>query len=258
MKLYRNDVYLFTQAELESITIEPRPRAELADAYLVEREAVWLDELTNAGTHGDSMWNGEIYTLEEIVTSTSGQVTLGMSTCEFKDVVLRMVRGKESILERYGAGYSLNTSGVTMIPVTRDGQFVFGARGDYAGRGTHPMGLIGGTLNKDEMEIHDFAGIQRFMLKEAAEETRFKFDIADLRFVALGHAPHAFLFLFTGCIGLTSEEVTNYHRGGEFSHLRAMSVQEAAAYTLPATPGFSFWRQHLDLVFDSVNSLNGF
>ena len=258
MKSYRDDLYLFTQAELESITIQPRPRAELVDTYLAEREAVWLDELAKADTRGDSMWNGEIYTLEDIITSTSGQVTLGMSTCEYKDVVLRMVKGREAILERYGAGYSLNASGVTWIPVTQDGRFVFGVRGDYAGRGTHPMGLIGGTLNKDEMEIRDFAGIQRFMVKEAEEETCFNPDIADLRFVALGHAPHAFLFLLTGRIGLHSEEVTNCHRGGEFSHLKAMSAEEAAAYNLPATPAFCFWRQHLDLVFDFVNSLNGF
>lgn len=188
----------------------------------------------------------------------SGQITLGMSTCEYKDVILRMVKGRGSILEKYGAGYFLNTSGVTWIPVTQDGRFVFGIRGDYAGRGTHPMGLIGGTLNKDEMEIYDFAGIRRFMLKEAEEETRFKPDITDLRFVALGHAPHAFLFLFTSRIRLYSEEVTNRNRGGEFSHLKAMSAEEATAYNLHATPAFWFWRQHLDLVFDSVNSLNYF
>lgn len=242
----------FNPTELEGLRFEPVARKAFSTAYLEERERVWQAELEKCQARGDRMWNGEIYTIEEIHQSGAERLVIRAGTCEFKDVVFRHVRGSRELERDYGEGVVQRIAGVAFIPLTRDGKYVFGLRGDYAMHGTHPHGLIGGTLNKDEQPVTDFASLRAYACKEAGEETRLEFDPAQVRFVCLGHDRHMYSFLFTARLAEDSREVVPLNRPGEFSCLAAFSREEALAQDGPVTWGFRFWREHLNLIATAV------
>ncbi len=131
---------------------------------------------------------------------------------------------------------------------TKDGKYVFGIRGDRPEQGTPPIGGIGGTLNKDETEIHSFADICKCMLREIQEETALECTAEDLRFFGLYPAPYWFQFWFTVRLPISSEEINRYHRPGEFSSLIAVTQQEAFDTSMRITGAFRRSRPFLHLL----------
>lgn len=240
----------FSEAELNYLTIQPVERRERSSVYLEERELVWAAEMEKVLARHDHMWNGEIYILEGIVPSEE-KITFRVSTGEFKDAVFRRVKGLAYVIEKYGPDYLFRFMTVDCVPITQDGKYVFGIRGDWAGGGTHPVGIIGGGINKDEMEIHSFADIRRFMQKELSEETAIQCPFDGLKLYALAYQDGIYSFMFTLRLPLHSGQVELLHRDGEFSQLIAWTEQEAYATTLPTSGAFRRWRTHLTrLSFD--------
>ena len=131
----------------------------------LEREQVWAEQMEKVLARSGHMWNGEVYTLEDVYVSAPDQVILGMSTCEYKDLVFGFLKGQAHIAGKYGEDYLSRFTGVNCVPLTKDGKFVFGIRADRPEQGEPPIGGIGGTLNKDEMEIQSFADIRQSMLQ---------------------------------------------------------------------------------------------
>jgi 8-oxo-dGTP pyrophosphatase MutT (NUDIX family) len=246
----------FSEAELNNLTIQPVDRWKRSAAYLEEREQVWVDQMEKVVARNGHMWNGEIYSLEDILYPGEDRMTLQMSTCEYKDLVFRMLKGQEHVANHYGEVYLFRFSGVSVVPVTRDGKFVFGIRADRPEQGTPPIGGIGGTLNKDEMEIHSFADIRQCMLREIQEETALECTAETLRFFGLYAVLFSYHFWFTIRLPIHSEEINQYHRPGEFSSLVAINQQEAFDTPMPMSVGFRRWRSYLHLlpfVLDGVN-----
>ena len=217
----------FTQSELDHLTIRPVERRERSSVYLAEREQVWAEQMERVLARNGHMWNGEVYTLEDVFVSAPDQVILGMSTCEYKDLVFGFLKGQTYIAGKYGEDYLPRFTGVSCVPLTKDGKFVFGIRADHPELGEPPIGGIGGTLNKDEMEIHSFADIRQCMLREIQEETALECSVEDLRFLGLFAAPYSYHFRFTVRLPIHSEDVNCYCRPGEFSRLVAITQEEA-------------------------------
>lgn len=240
-------IVLFSKNEIESMVFCPVARPDLPTAYLEERERVWQVELAKSQARGDTMWNGEIYTIEEIRPGKS-RLEFRVSTCEFKDIILRWVKGTQAVQDDYGSGRVFRNTGVTFLPRTADGAFLFGIRGDHAMGGTHPVGMIGGNLNKDEQVVRDYADLRAFAMKEINEETALEVAEDSLRFVGLGYANNLYLFTFTARLPYRAAEVENLARPGEFSRLTALTREQALAFDRPMTPAFRFWRENLDLV----------
>jgi hypothetical protein len=144
----------FSFAELGNLSVQLAARREHSAAFLEEREEVWSAQMQRVQARNGHMWNGEIYTLEDMAVLPDDRVILRMSTCEYKDLVFQMVKGQAYVIDRYREDELPRFTGVTCVPLTMDGKFVFGIRGDRPEQGEPPIGCIGGTLNKDEMEIH--------------------------------------------------------------------------------------------------------
>ncbi len=231
--------------ELEHLSFQPVERGERSSAYLAERELAWAAQMEKVLARNDKMWNGEVYTLEEILTPAEGQVRFIVSTAEYKDAVFKWEKGLTYIEETYGIPYLFRFMTVDCVPVTRDGKFIFGIRGDGGGGGLHPISPIGGGLNKDEMEVHDFADVRRFMLKELEEETALACAPEAFQFYALGYEDAVFTFMFTLPLPIHSHQIQQYHRDGEFSRLIALTAQEADAISLPTARAFRQWRSQL-------------
>ena len=237
----------FSEAELNHLAIHPVDRREYPGAYCAEREQVWVEQMAKVLARNGQMWNGEVYTLEDIL-SGEDRIELHMSTCEYKDIVFRMLKGQDYIASQYGAEYLVRFTGVNCVPVTQDGKFMFGLRADRPELGAPPIGGIGGTLNKDEMEIHTFEDIRRFMLREIQEETALECTLDDLRFFHLFYMASSYHFWFITRLPIHSSEINRFHRPGEFSSLLALTQAEAFAVTTPTTRAFRNWRPYLHLL----------
>jgi 8-oxo-dGTP pyrophosphatase MutT (NUDIX family) len=235
----------FSEAELNHLIIQPGERHKYSAAYYKEREQVWAGQMAKVLARAGQMWNGEIYTLEDIRTPAEDRIALQMSTCEYKDIVFRMLKGPDYIASRYGEANLVRFTGVGCVPVTRDGKFVFGIRADRPEQGAPPIGGIGGMLNKDEMEIYSFEDIRQFMLREIQEETSLDCTVDSLRFFHLYYMVNSYHFWFTVRLPIDSSEINRFHRPGEFSSLVAISQLEAFDLTVPTTRTFRNWRPYL-------------
>lgn len=240
----------FSPLELYQLSIQPVDRWERSPAYLDDREQVWTAEMEKVSARNDTMWNGEVYTLEAIIPSTGGQIALKVSTADYKDVIFRRVKGPTNLSEKYGPGYLFHFMAVECVPITEDGKFVFGIRSDWAEQGSHPVGIIGGGINKDEMEIHDFSDICRFMHKEIGEETAIQSSIEQLKLFVLVSLDVNYIFMFTLRLPVHSNQIMALHRDGEFSRLVAWTEQEAHTTQLPVSRAFRRWRTHLHALSD--------
>jgi 8-oxo-dGTP pyrophosphatase MutT (NUDIX family) len=245
----------FSETELNRLTIQTVDCWERTSAYLEEREQVWAGQMEKVLARKGQMWNGEIYTFEDILTRGDEQIVMRMSTCEYKDLVFRFLKGQEYIAGRFGEAYLFRFTGVTCVPLTADGKYIFGIRADRPEQGA-PIGVIGGTLNKDEMEIHSFADIRQCMLREIQEETALECPITHLRFFGLYFSSYSNQFRFTVRLSIHSQDINQYHRPGEFSSLIAYSQQEANETTLQTTRVFLHWRPDLHLLPYVLDGLN--
>lgn len=235
----------FTEAELQNLIIQPVARPECSAVYLEEREQAWVAQMERVLARNGHMWNGELYTLDEIQSLIEGQVVLRLGTCEYKDLVFQALQGGATIATRFGENHCLHFSGVICVPVTLDGKFVFGIRAD---RGEPTFGGIGGNLNKDEQEVHSFTDICQSMLREIQEETALPCQMEDLRFFGLHVSGGMHIFWFTALLPINSADINQYHRPGEFSSLITMTQSEAFDPTLPITGAFRRWRPYLHLL----------
>jgi hypothetical protein len=238
----------FTEAELRNMKIQPVERQECAAAYRDEREQVWAGQMQRVLARNGNMWNGEVYTLEDMLVPAADQVTLRMGTCEYKDLVFGMLKGQAYIAERYGQNHLPRFTGVNCVPRTQDGKYVFGIRADRPEQGEPPIGGIGGTLNKDEMEIHSFTEIRQGILREIHEETALPCNVEDLRFFCLFAAHYSYHFWFAFRLPIHSAEINDYCRPGEFSRLVAITEAEAWEMKMPMTGAFRRWRPYLHLL----------
>lgn len=215
----------FTPEELHSITIRYVARQPLSSEYVESRERVWATRLDEATRQGKTLWNGELYTIESLERGEALLIT--MSTCEFKDVVFRIARGLDELERSYGVRHVPRYVTVDCIPVTSDGRFVFGVRN----RGTNvpggSVGLIGGTLNRDEMHVNTFDDITRYMRHEIEEETTLVCPEGALKLFSLNRFEGKFEFLFTWQLDVPGDTVASMSKPAEFQNLLALECNEA-------------------------------
>lgn len=165
----------FSSSELDNLTFDLVPHRDPTPAYLADRERTWDEQMARVQALNGHMWNGEIYTWEDVLIPDTNRVIIRVGTCEYKDVVFRFHQGREYVSGRYGDEALVRIMGVNVMPLTADGKFVFGQRADRPEQGA-PVGGIGGTLNKDEIEIHTFADVCRHAFTELQEETALPVD----------------------------------------------------------------------------------
>ena len=235
----------FSQDELHKLSIRQIDRGVLSETYRRERQGVWDIKLAAARAEGRDLWNGEVYTIENIIQYDEDCIVIEMSSCEYKDIVLQTEKGVEAIVKQYGTDYLLRFVTVDCIPITRDGRFVFGIRGGKTIVGTGALGLIGGTLNKDEMSVERFSDISAFMQREIQEETNLPCAAETLALFSLNFFGGKYEFLFSLRVPVHSNEIAGMHKTGEFSQLIAMGLAETISTQRYGVDAFRYCRNYL-------------
>lgn len=235
----------FSHEEQAHLQIRQVARRPLSDGYLTAREQGWTRRQQRAATEGTHIWNGEIYTIERILQYDEQRLVLEMATCEFKDIVYRVQEGVEAIEGRHGSDHVMPFVTVDCLPMTADGKLVFGvrSRGTTAQPGT--LGLIGGTLNRDEMVVERFADIGRFMAQEISEETSLPVRISQLVLFSLNFFRAKYEFLYTCKLDASARDLAQLCKPGEFVQLLALAPQDLDRLDMPQLDAVRYCRNYL-------------
>jgi 8-oxo-dGTP pyrophosphatase MutT (NUDIX family) len=234
----------FSDKELQRVQIAKVSTPSLPASYLAEREKLWKEKLSHAQQTGSSLWNGRIYTLEKLKQTSQSHIHLELGTCEYKDILFHIHRNSIHLAPDFWVP-SFHYLTVCCIPTTLDQKFVFGVRAKGTAVKSGSVGLIGGTLNQDEREVHEFQDFYAFMRKEIEEETAIPPHSLDLTLFSLNFYRAKYEFLFTFKLPIHSKDVNSIHKNGEFSELLALAPDEVSSLTLPPTDSFLYCRNYL-------------
>ena len=235
-----------TNYELQNAVFHLRPPRQLSEKYNDERELVWRHELERTKKSGKGIWNGIVYTIEEMLQPDDETLHIVLSSCEYKDIVFRIKKGRSNILKEYGISHLPKYITLDCIPQTRDRKFVFGIRGNSTILDGGCIGLIGGTANKDEMEINCVEDLKKFMITEIKEETRIKVAENKLSLYSINQFNAKYEFLYKLFLDIDSSEISMCHKEGEFHELLCLTAVEVHKYSGPTLDAFNYSRLYID------------
>lgn len=235
-----------TNNELQNAVFHLRPPRPLSEKYNDERELIWRQKLEKAKESGKGIWNGIVYTIEEMLQSDEETLHIVLSSCEYKDIIFRINKGRSNIIKEYGISHLPKYITLDCIPVTRDRKFVFGIRGNSTILDGGCIGLIGGTANKDEMEINCGEDLKKFMIKEIEEETRIAVEENKLSLYSINQFNAKYEFLYKLFLDIDSSEISMCHKEGEFVELLCLTADEVRKYNGPTFDAFRYSRLYID------------
>jgi 8-oxo-dGTP pyrophosphatase MutT (NUDIX family) len=241
-------ILFLTKNSLKNAVFHYQTREKFSENYLREREIVWQKHLDKAKNAGKSVWNGIIYTLEDIIQTDEQNLHLVLGTCEFKDIVFRINKGVSQIIEKYGISHINKYITLDCIPVTNDGKFIFGIRGKTTNVASGSIGLIGGTANKDEMLIKSEKDLSSFMIMEIEEETNIKVQEENLFLFSINQFNGKYEFLYLLELDIDSHSVRSLHKEGEFSDLICLTARELHEYKGKTLDAFRYAQSYIDKI----------
>lgn len=234
----------FSAEELAHLEIHTEEREALSPGYLSERERIWQSRTQRAASRGDQLWNGEAYVVAHIFQPDEENISVQLTTCEYKDIVMRQELGAAGIASAFGKEHVFRFVTVDCIPVTSDGYGVFGvrARGTQVNAGW--VGLIGGTLNRDEQTVQNAGDLEEFMIRELVEETSMPRP-RSIRLYALNLFREKYEFLYTFRLEETASQIAGLHKAGEFDRLIALRPGSPELERSAGADAFRYCRTYL-------------
>ena len=205
-----------------------------------------MQELEKAEETGKSVWNGIVYTIEEMLRPDEETLHIVLSSCEYKDIIFRIRAERSYIMQEFGISHLSKYITLDCIPVTKDGKFVFGIRGGSTIVDKGCIGLIGGTANKDEMEIHRGEDLKKFMVKEIEDETNIAVDKNRLSLFSVNQFNAKYEFLYRLNLESDSSAISRLQKKGEFGKLLTLTADEVHKYTGPTLDAFRYCRLYID------------
>jgi hypothetical protein len=163
------------------------------------KESIWTEREKEAKENNENIWDGDIYTLEDVNILNSDNV-LKISTVKYSDIVTFVKGIGRNIINSIYPRYIC--TGV--IVQTTDNYFVFGSK-----RGKEEGAIIGGYSNRDELEVNVSEDFKRNMLRELKEELDIdQADLTDTRFLGILETEKGSVNIFFKVkTSLTKEEV---------------------------------------------------
>ncbi len=235
-----------SETELVNAQISYQIPKPLPNRYLTERENVWNKHIRKAVKSGKNIWNGIIYTIIDWTQIDKENLFITLSSCEYKDIVFRNNKGLTYIIRNYGIESISKFITFDCIPVTSDGKYVFGLRGNTTNVKSGSIGLIGGTANKDEMEITSPDDFKKFMIKEIEEETQIVVNEHSLSLFSINQFNGKFEFLYKLELNINSYEIDKIFKKGEFVDILCLSKQEVFNYNGKTLDAFRYSKLYIN------------
>lgn len=239
--------------DFDRVEIEFRDRfREYPDDYIREREKIWQQQKSVCG---DNLWNGTVYTIERFSLLSPNKVAIALSICQYKDLIFKRFYGGDNIIRDYGSDLLVYHTAVLIIPITKDGKYVFGV---VAKNGFFEAGkvvLLGGALNYDEGKVNNFEDIRAFAAKELEEETLLKIKPEQLQLASLNNYKFTYHFLFFLQLDISSKDISTIVKQDELSNLLVFSHQELENFSnSPVSDYVQFYGNYLQYFGDRFHT----
>ncbi|MCH2086032.1 MAG: hypothetical protein MK175_02505 [Pseudoalteromonas sp.] len=134
----------------------------------------WHEVIADAQSAGTEIWDGQYYRLENIDEIQRSSLQLKLSTISYSTTRSLMKLSQQQNLASCYFPYHINTGALIS---TSDDFFVFGQKTTKSG--TYYLDLIGGGLQKDELDVQQAIDIKNNILKEAFEEANITSSMID-------------------------------------------------------------------------------
>lgn len=222
---------LFSKPELENLKLTVSSETlKLDEKYLKTRNKYWEKIQNEKNQTTNKIWNGQIYTINKIIQTEVDNPILELGICEYKDIVFSIHYGRENIINDFGSNNLSKYITVDCIPITIDQLLIFGIRNSKTAVSHGSIGLAGGTLNKDEMQVKEFKDLIRFAQKEVLEELKLKTKLNQYKFICLNEFGGKYEFIFKLQLTIHSSEIKSLKNLPEFERLVVLSKKEYLSY----------------------------
>ncbi len=196
-------------------------------------EDYWLQFCQEKRAEGRKVWNGTFYRFERLfVNEARNEVCLECSIFEMKQMMyLRSIAGQSN----YVPPANLFVASMTR---TSDGLYVFGhASGTTLEE--QAVNVVGGTLSKSELEIHDYQDIRQSLLNELYEElgvTLANITACDLLALVRTHRDGVGLLFKSelNCSKAELQKIFEANDNDELSELEFINPEKVADFMLQA------------------------
>lgn len=170
---------------------------------------MWNRKLNEFKRQGRQLWNGKVYTCESILALDDAKVMINMGLCEYKDIIVNRELGTEFMFEKFALEALSKHCSVQTSPITEDGYHVLGKATGQTLQEAGNIGLIGGTLNENEMKVDNLEDIYTFLEKEIKEELGLDSSTIDSRVLGIGFFEGRFGFNYYCRLSYSREELIN-------------------------------------------------
>jgi hypothetical protein len=242
-------IITFSRQELENINFIFKKNSQALDPqYIKKRNQYWKQLQNDSKKEKRYVWNGEIYKHKNITKNEFNNNLLELWTCEYKDIAFRNHYGRDKMINDFGSKNLKKYITVDCIPVTKDDSMVFGIRDSKTAVRQGSIGLVGGTLNKDEMKITGFEDLKKFAQKEATEELKLKTNLNQYKLICLNQFAGKYEFIFQIKLTINASEIKSLSSIEEFDELITLSKQEYLSYQGKKLLAFKYVKNYLNLL----------
>jgi hypothetical protein len=234
-----------SDTELNNVQIQTIENRSQTEEYIKERELIWNERIWETEKLGKKVWNGTIYSIDRFVQIDDRNIHIVLNSCEFKDIIFKIKKGIPYIVEKYGISNVAEFITLDCIPITTDGKFVFGLRNNNTNVNSGSIGLIGGTANRDEMEINSISDFSKFMINEIEEETLLKVKQDRLTLFSINQFNGKYEFLYKLYLDIESDKIRKIHKNEEFAKMVCLTAQEVLDYNGLMLDAFKYAKTYI-------------
>ena len=237
----------------KKIVIQKAKKREYSKEYHVLREKIWKEEKQK---YQNNIWNGELYTVEEIKNSDSnGQLVLSLGLCEYKDIVLKNKIGIKKLYASFGSKMIPKHLFITVIPKTTNNKYLFVKIGSATYQNEGVLDLIGGSLNHDEQKIESLEDIKKAAVSELKEEAEINVNIDSLKGFVIIRYNASYHFVFSLNTSVDANGLRAKKDSHEISKVVELSKKEIKNYKDSSTKEFEFCKKYIEELYEKTHKL---
>ncbi|MCD4811877.1 hypothetical protein K8R14_04785 [bacterium] len=203
----------FTVQRIESPPISPK--------YIQKRDNAWKRRAQEGAEVGKEFYNGVLY---RYLDFDEGGIKLGLMS--YSDRLFKKDMTTDEIEREFGDEHNMIHCIVEVVMITTDGMVVVGEKAMTTDLQKGQLAHVSGNMNHDEVEVNTSEDVFKMAMMEIEEEANVQPKREKLFFVGVVQPRTYFGFNFVYLLDISSEQVNELNKEGEFLSFKTMSLDE--------------------------------
>jgi hypothetical protein len=193
--------------------------------YIEQREVFWEEKLKAVQARGAQIWNGDIYYLDALEVKDN-HIYLDLGVGSFKDLAFLIDKGTEYISSNLAESDLSCYATVLVFLKTVDGKYIFPVTNGSTYQESGKVHVLGGNLNRDEVQISSIDDIYQQASNEISEETNLTAtkDLLQLDSIFINNSRCNFIFTYNHLF--EENEIANISRNTELGQFKSFTKEE--------------------------------